>query len=58
MCCSDETYSKDQLEIHTEPKTQSITEPQRDISEIQNRKICPSLCLFYFANNQNYVTRE
>ncbi len=25
---------------------------------IQNRKVCPSLCLFYFANNQNYITRE
>lgn len=31
MRCSDETYSKDQLEIHTEPKTEtwSITKPQR-----------------------------
>lgn len=29
-----------------------------DISEIQNKKFSPVLCLFYFANNQNYITWE
>lgn len=29
-----------------------------DISEIQNTKFSPGLCLFYFANNQDYITCE
>lgn len=55
MSCTQMISERNILSWKYKPR---IPQNLTDISEIQNTKFSPGLCLFYFANNQNYIRWE